>query len=760
MNSACKFLVLLLAGIALAGCGGGGGSDGHGATTPPQGGKLTLSATTTTLPLNPDNIAPYVGSPYMAEVGITFRSSNGTIMAPNGDATVTINPPSVATVSFPDDPATPENELAQRYVTFPITLNNGSNVIFVTAFDVAGTATLTVSANDPLTNQTVTSTLQFTVATGVGPMPASIDGAASPALIYAPSSGGRSDSMIRAIVRDAGGQLVMDPTAGNGGTDNVKFEILGETGGATLSTDSLTGAGSGTSVTTHTVRGVASASLHVTDATPQSTPLRIKITADGADNDVANGISTPIEHVVDVIVTDGDLYSVQITSPIFATRLPGITINRLPTAPGVEPVDPGDDGIPIDPDATLSLSVTAQASDRHGRPVVPGTIISFGLVDEPVDHVNYNNASPFLISGIDGNPQQNGNLFTAPDGQFLTAGGGAIPGDALVLFGKARQGYEDFESAHTVLSPVISQTRLNATPVFNYLNTTVAPGPVIPYLVGRSGNGNNVALDSSQGATDAEGRVHAKVNYKVRNVGDPFALWAQGNGLDRNHDNSRRLVADALVLQYPGVAPATLIAYPDPIPGNTSTTVFVCAQDALGIPLRGFPIGFAFDLPNGTGSVDGTSLAGMLAQVTGADGCALANVVTSGLAPSGGVDGSGTLNFTGAGASASVSIVVGAGFLSVSPPQLCATVANPRGVTVTSYSADGAPIGGVEISASCSAQASANPTTATTASNGSAVFEVQAEDDTVGTCTFSASGYNSITVNITGANANVSPPCI
>src|SRR5690606_17955587 len=182
----------------------------------------------------------------------------------------------------------------------------------------------------------------------------------------------------------------------------VRFEIVGDAGGATLSTQSASGPASGAAVTSHTIRGIASASLQVTDATPQDAPVEIRIIADGADNDVSNGITTPITTVAEVIATDGELYSVRITSPVFAPRLPGITINRLPTAPGVEPEEPGDDGIPVDPDATLSLTVTAQASDRHGRPVVPGTVIAFGLIDEPVDHQNFTNTTPFLISGTDG----------------------------------------------------------------------------------------------------------------------------------------------------------------------------------------------------------------------------------------------------------------------------------------------------------------------------------------------------------------------
>jgi hypothetical protein len=760
MNPACKSLVALLAGLALASCGGGGG-DGGGATSPPQSGQIVLTPNTTSLPLNPGNVLPYPGSPFMAEVGITFRDASGRITSPEGDATVTINPPTVVTLSPPDDPETEDiNEMAQRIVTFPITLNNGSAVIFATSYDVAGTAVLTASAVDPITGRTVSTTLEFTVSTGVGAMPASIEAAADPALVYAPSSGGRSNTAIRAVVRDGGGQFVADPGSGNDIFDNVRFEIVGDAGGATLSTQSASGTSSGTSVTTHTIRGIATASLQVTDATPQDAPVEIRIIADGADNDVSNGITSPVTTTAEVIATDGELYSVRITSPVFAPRLPGITINRLPAAPGVEPEEPGDDGIPVDPDATLSLTVTAQASDHHGRPVVPGTLIAFGLVHEPVDHENLSNTTPFLIYGKDGNPQQNGSLFTAPTGHFFSAGGGVIPGDALVLFGWANQGYEDLTSAHTVLSPVNTETSLNATPVFNYINTNRPAGPVIPYLIGRSGNGNNVSLDESQGATDAEGRVHAKVNYKVRDVGAPFALWAQGNGIDRNHGNITRRVADSLVLSYPGVAPASMTAFPNPIAGNGTVDVFVCVTDALGIPLRGVPIAFSFtDLQGGSGNVDGNGAAGILDSVTGTDGCATASVTTSGLSPAGEGGSSGTLTFSGAGATASVDILVQVGFLSASPANVCAST--PANITITSYSSGQSPtpLPDVAVTAACDAGITITPTSATTGSNGSAVFEVVAEDDVDAQCVFSAAGARSVTVGVAGSGGSISPAC-
>ena len=123
-----KTLGLLLASATLASCGGGGG-DGGAAT--PQSGTITLTASRTNLPLNPNNILPYPGSPFMAEVSFTFRNSSGQISALTQDATFTTSSPSTVSLSPPDDPSTTNvNELATRVVSFPATTNNGSYVFF------------------------------------------------------------------------------------------------------------------------------------------------------------------------------------------------------------------------------------------------------------------------------------------------------------------------------------------------------------------------------------------------------------------------------------------------------------------------------------------------------------------------------------------------------------------------------------------------------------------------------------------------------
>lgn len=765
-----KTLGLLLVSLVLASCGGGGG-DG-GAYSAPESGSITLTADRTTLPLNSGNVLPFPGSPFMATVNVTFRSANGTIEAPGGDgeATFTISNANIASLSYPDDPETDDiNEFQLRLVSFHQILNNGSGSVFINSYDVAGTTTLTVSAIDPQTNVTVSKTLNVTVAAGVGNLPASITLSPSTTAVYVPSSNGGSTSSISAYVVDGANQPVPNPATGNSGVDNVQFELVGDVGGSILSTSSASGAASGTTVTTHTVNGVAVASFQAADSTPQG-PIQIRATVDRADNNVSNGITDPVSTTTSVIVSDGKLYSLEITSPVYAPNLPGITINSVSGSVSAD----SDTSIPPDPDATLTLVVTALATDRQGNPVIPGTPVRFGLVDEPVGAPGTADDNLFLMSGYDGNPKEGGMLFTATHGDFTTGGvNGANAGDALLVFGRAVEGNADLESAVTVTS-VNSATSLNVTPSFNYNYRNDVPidtGAVLPYLIGRAMHGNITAT----GNTDDTGIVHASMTYTVNTVGNSVAIWAQGDGVDTNTNGVRRVTA-AGTLVYPGVAPATISASPDPIIGDTTSYVTVCAVDALGIPLRGLEVSFQFELATGTGSVDGQSSAGTFADLTDLSGCSTGMVVTSGLSASTADSDSGTLHLAAAGQTTSVGISVQVATLQVSPNSVFVPAAGiTRSIVVTARAASGDVVPGAVITGSCtasggeSASITLSPDSATTGTAGTANFTAAADGfvaagdpPTVGTgqCTFTTDGSNSATVTFNG-NAtcdDYSPP--
>src|SRR5690606_22544100 len=144
-----KTLGLLLASLALASCGGGGG-DG-GSFTSPQSGTITLAATTTTLPLNTSFELPSAHGPSQAEVTITLRNADGTLMV-GSDVQVTISPVNVAAISVLDDG---EAEVDDLWGTYPIEGTNGVATAWVNSRQTAGTAVFTASTLDPNTGRTI-----------------------------------------------------------------------------------------------------------------------------------------------------------------------------------------------------------------------------------------------------------------------------------------------------------------------------------------------------------------------------------------------------------------------------------------------------------------------------------------------------------------------------------------------------------------------------------------------------------------------------
>ena len=131
-----KALGLTLAALALSSCGGGGGDGG---TFTPVSGKIELSATTTTLPANTSGYLPHDHGPNQAEVTITIRNADGTLMVGH-DIQVSISPVQVAALSFlvSDD----NDNFDNTWGTFTIKGTNGVATAWVNAGTTTGAATL------------------------------------------------------------------------------------------------------------------------------------------------------------------------------------------------------------------------------------------------------------------------------------------------------------------------------------------------------------------------------------------------------------------------------------------------------------------------------------------------------------------------------------------------------------------------------------------------------------------------------------------
>lgn len=745
-----KALGLTLAALALSSCGGGGG---NGGTFTPVSGSITLSATTTTLPVNVWGYTPtQYGNPTQAEVTIVWRNADGSLVTGH-DVAVSIAPTNVAVLSclVDGDSCKDGNAL---FGSMTIKGINGQATIFVNSFTTAGTATMTVSATDPNTSRTVSNTLSFKVTSGVGPSPASVSLTPTPSNVYLPSSGGNSASSIKVLVVDGAGQLVPDPVSGNNAADNVQLEIVGGAGNGILTTNSASGQSTGTKVTTHTVHGAATASFQAGSTTNQGV-VQIKATADRADNNVSNGIQDPVTATTNVIVSDGKLFSLVISSP---------TTNAISVNPvSANVTSSSGTTTPPDPDGTYSLTVSVTATDRQGAPVVPGTTIQFGIVDAPMSGFPDNGSGSFLISGSDGNPKEAAPLFTAPTGHFRSLN--AQPGDTLLIFAKDDPLNRDLESSRQIAA-ILGDTSLNVTYPFNpNEDSNGAPadhGAVLPYVIGHASEGTIGA----SAVTNDKGIAHTMLNYPVSRIGKGALIWAQGAGDVVAATGRPRLVTDISGGGFPGVAPGKLVVSQTPLPGNTQVAVTVCLYDNLGAAIQGAGIGFAFsNLGLGSGSIDSQQTAGVFHSPTGSDGCTTGTMTTNGLA--GGATGNNGPSVTfsaGSGTDAlTVPLVAGGNLLlQASPSSLGGTGGI---VTLLLTDANGNPVPGAQIVGTCVSGAGLGNTIAPTNATGTTTASITAALNAYGkvntaTCTFKTgldSGPTAV-VNLTGTDLCIADP--
>lgn len=730
--------------------------------------RLQLSPTAVSLPLNPYAGAAqtypfpsnYIGSPWISEVTVTWRHSNGQLVAGTTKVNVSIDPVSIASFSTLDDPSTPwtgatktpptyeGNEFLTLIGSGPVNVTGGNGVVFVHANDTPGTAVLSVVAIDPDSGQTITSQLPIKIAGGATGTPASVT-ATSNGGAYVASSGGIS-SLVSATVTDGSGALVADPA----GYDNVQFSIAGPAN-ADGRLSAVNAAGqtvTGTTIATVTHNGIANVTFLPGN---QQGPVQVKATIDRGDGNVDNGIQDGVSATATVVVSDGKLFSLTLTSP--GSNAPSILINRVSGQASL--LSQGSGTIPPDANATYSFTVSAIGTDRQGNPVLPGSQIKFGSIDSPVD-ANGN----YQISGAKGDPQEGGTLFSAADGLFTTAGGGAGPGDTVLVFGKLVTGNSDLESAATVRS-VQNAQNLSVTTPFNLNDTTgssVNYGPVLPYIVGRAQIGNI----TSPSTTNSIGVASTTLNYPVSALGHVAGVWAQGTGTD-NITGGTKIVTDINLFAFPGVAPANIVISPNPIPGNLTIPVYACIYDALGSPLSGVNFQFSFaNLGVGSGTLDGINGAGVVPQATDASGCVSTTVMTTGI--TGGSSGSGTsgpsLSFTAGNTTASAPIVASGNLILLAKPSQLGGTGGL--VTLTLLNGNGTPVPGAQLTGTCTNAGIVSGPGVTNAAgqttvNITANLNIAGAPGT-GSCTFTTStGSPTATVNLKGIDPctlGTSPP--
>jgi hypothetical protein len=734
--------------------------------------RLQLTATATTLPLDPFNPGAYpftpdfLGSPYLSEVTITWRHSNGQLVTGTNTVNVSIDPKTVAGFSTLDNPTTPwsdhtkpdGNEFLIILGSGPVDVTGGNGTVFVHSFNTPGTAVLTVTAIDPDSGQTISSQLTFTVAGAASNVPASIS-AISEGPAYVSGSGGPQSTLVNATVTDGNNANVPDTA----GIDNVEFTIAGPAGNdARLSGINAAGnAVIGTTVKTQTHNGVATVTVQ---AGVVEGPVQIRVTADRADNNVDNGIQDAVTATATVTITNGKLSSLVITAPdADAVNSTGVSANVVESPTG---------------SGNYQLLVSAKGEDNRGQPVVPNTQIGFGAIDSPqVPNATGDLVSWFSISGKDGDPQEGGTLFTSASGHFTTAGGGAGPGDTLLVIGKANEGApagnDDLESA-VKIKTVNSATSLTVVTPFNLndgTNVVVDNHGVLPYIIGRS---ELASINSPAYADSDTGVATTVLNYPSSAIGRAVAVWAQGTGTDTTTSPGRTdVVTDIKILVLPGLSTgAFMTASPDPIQGNTTVSETVCYYDGNGRPIANFDINFAFDFGGstgvGSGSVDSTQGAGKLKNLTGSNGCAVAQVSTASVPPA----ESGVANVTfsagptntggsGGGATAFVKVPIVISAAQIQLGSSCPNVPASATPTVLPISlslldANGRGITGQSITGTCtvtSANGTITTSSGTTDANGKTtvfitVTGATSTDVVKGVCQYSSAAYPSLVASV------------
>ena len=158
MKALCKTFLLLLASVTLTSCGGGGGGSNSAFGPPGNDTTLSLTATTTTLPQSPCSIGAeqatpfpcnFPGSPYIAEVTVTWRHKDGQLVSGTTPVNVSVAPVDVISFSFLN---TTTDNFHPLLGSGPINVTAGVGTIFVHAGQAPGHGVLTVTGIDPVSN--------------------------------------------------------------------------------------------------------------------------------------------------------------------------------------------------------------------------------------------------------------------------------------------------------------------------------------------------------------------------------------------------------------------------------------------------------------------------------------------------------------------------------------------------------------------------------------------------------------------------------
>lgn len=690
--------------------------------------RLSSISTRSNLLVNTLAAPPTNPSPFVSTVEVTQRDALGALVTGAREIVVTVEEPDLIALSEADNLATPDNEFTQlRSLIRPIAIS-GKAIFYVHSRQRTGTGRVTIRGIDPITGAEVSQVISFVVGNTAGSnQPASLLISAANRATYIANSNGSSTLPVQVRSLNDQAESVSDPTAG---VNNILVDIVNPSG-ETLSAVNA----AGTPVEAVSVRGRTSGGtfpLVFKSGTRQGL-IQLRASTDRLDNNVDNGIQQPVTATRSVVVSDGRLFDLKITS----------SIQNSLAAREVEVADfrPGANG-------TYGFLVTAVGTDRQGNPVLPGTVIEFGLIDSPTSGYPSQGGGVFDIAGVDGNPVEGGTRFTAPTGAFTTAGGGAGAGDTLLTFGEQSGAIRDLEGARTV-ARINGPTSLDiaASTRFNLNDDTqngvaIDRGSVVPYVIGRASIGN---VSNNNGVTNEFGAVSTTINYPVSRIGHVFGLWARGAGDTPPGQTTPELVTDVELLRFPAALDVEIAVAPGSISAGVASPVQICIRDNFANPVPSVFINYGFS--GAFGTVDGGTT-GIVAAATGANGCTV-GIVRANLSS----DQDGEMTFSGLGQSETIDITRGLGrnVLFAIPSLLGG---NGGRVTLRLLSPSGEPISGIQIAGSCDGAGISSPPGVTNA-NGETTVDITADLNGAGTsetaeCEFTALDAEPAIVSLEG----------
>lgn len=329
MRKISSILAPVLA-VMLTACGGGGGSPGE--TQEPY--TITLRADKTQLPLNVAGIRAGTGvyAPYSTTLYVQ-ASVGGRPIPGEGDETFGCNVAGgldTGSLYYLDGKEEHEVEVDDgnggkikvpgAYRSITLGANSGGNSFNFHAGDTAGTARITCTVSDPRDKQQKSASVDITVGAATG-RAASIQGiAAYPTLgTQGNTNNVRTSTAIEAYILDDANQPVPAPSKAN-------LQVAIASGGASSGARLLAGSQSGSVLQVSTIGGVGLFAL--SSGTTEGSIL-LEMTADRFDNDVTNGVQTPITQLLSLSVTAGTAPGATPT-PLVVVGTPPGGANGLP----------------------------------------------------------------------------------------------------------------------------------------------------------------------------------------------------------------------------------------------------------------------------------------------------------------------------------------------------------------------------------------------------------------------------------------------